>query len=257
MSFGGILSGIGKKFMSLSSDAKLYSFIAFIILLLIGMVVYQSHQINSLKTKLIIANQNIVALGDTIRTAKTKSGQDESVKYTLLVNNVNDLKKLNADLAKKVKDQQGQVHNIADIGVVTKHDTIKVNVPLVKQDSNTYTIAATYADSNKGGSLALSAKVKFKLPGDSARVIFDRLQMNLNIEYGLSVVDKKLQAFAKCDYPGVKFTALNSASFDVATLVKPPSRFWLGCKCLGIGVGIGIAAVPLYKLFTKSNARNN
>jgi hypothetical protein len=243
-----ILLGIIKN---LSPKAKLYGSIVIIILLLIGLIMFQSHQINSLKTKLITSNQNVVSLADTIRTIKTKSGQEETVKYALLVNNIKELQKINAALAKKVKDQPGEVHAISDISVAANHDTIKINVPVIKHDSGIYTMSAAYADSNKGGSLSLAAKIKLRIPGDSAQIVLDRLQMNLNIECGLSVVDKKLQAFAKCDYPGVKFTSINSASFDVPVLVKPPSRFWLGCKCFGLGVGIGLVAVPVYKLFNK------
>jgi hypothetical protein len=246
-----ILVKIEKWFVKLNAQTKIYAIILLVIFLMAGFIVYQFHQINSLKSKLIVANQNVSALDDTIRIVKTKSGQEEAVKYALLVKNVSDLQKINADLAKQVKDQQGKVQNITNIGVTAKHDTIKIKTTVVEQKDSTYNISAAYSDSSKGGSISLSEKIKFRLPGDSAQIIFDRLQMNLNITTGLSVVKNKVQSYAECLYPGVKFTTLNSASFDVSSLVKPKSGFWLGCKCFGIGVGVGLLAVPIYKLFTK------
>jgi hypothetical protein len=229
-------------------SAEQYAIIAGILLFLalFGYIKIQSGQINSLKSKLMVATQNVAALGDTVRIIKTKSGQVESAKYTLMAKNISDLQKLNADLAKQVKDQPGQVHSVTNIETVLKHDTIKMAGKVL--DSQ---VAISYKDSSAGGSLNLAGRVRlFK---DSAAVILDKLQLSLDIYTGI-IQDKKtklLSAYAKCDYKGVTFKELNSVSFDVQDLVKPPSRFLLGVECLGIGVGIGLVAVPIYKLFTK------
>lgn len=221
----------------------LYGSILIAVAVLLITIQCQASRIKTLTTNLVIANQNILSIGDTVRTVTTRTGT-EQVKYALLVKDVNDLQKLNAALAAQVKDQTGEVHNITELGTSMTHDTIKLAGQV--RDS---AVDVAYADSNAGGSLYLVEHIR--LFQDSAAITLSRLQMNLNIECGLSVVDKKLQAFAKCDYPGVKFTSINSASFDVPVLDKPPSRFWLGCKCFGLGVGLGLAAVPVYKLFKK------
>jgi predicted RND superfamily exporter protein len=69
-----------------------------------------------------INEQNIAALKDTIRMERTKSGTLEAT-VAGFISSVKDLKKLNEDLYKEVKDQKGNVISLNKIIFQLKQDT--------------------------------------------------------------------------------------------------------------------------------------
>ena len=207
--------------------------IILIILLVVALDFMYLH-IKNLNLNLAIAKQNTAALTDSIRTIQTKAGA-EAVKYTLVCKTVNDLQKLNSELARQVKNQSGQqVHSITTIQTAYSHDTIKIKSQVLDSQA-----LVNYQDTDGACKAQLSERVTlFK---DSIGIVMDKLQVRLDIITGI-IQDPKtklLSAFARCDDPRVKFTALNSVSFDVQDLVPRPNLFLLSCKWLVIGVAAG------------------
>jgi hypothetical protein len=190
--------------------------------------------IKNLNLNLAIAKQNTAALSDSIRTIQTKAGQ-ESVKYTLVCKTVSDLAKLNSELARQVKNQSGQqVHSITTIQTAYSHDTIHLKSQVLDSQA-----LVNYQDTN--GACKVLLQEHLRLYKDSIGIVMDKLQVRLDIITGI-IQDPKtklLSAFARCEDPRVKFTALNSVSFDVQDLVPRPNLFLLSCKWLVIGVAAG------------------
>jgi hypothetical protein len=235
-----------KSFISkitLTNIVKYKNYIILVVFFILASALFYQHQkINSLKVNLKITEQNKSAALDSLRKIILKDGQEATVKFSFLEKTVKDLKKDNYELWEKVKNQTGEVHNASNIGIEIKHDTITMKSKL---DSGKATF--NYIDSSKGGKIGFGGRVLL-IPKDSVAVIVEKLLVELEITTGIEKVSGKIQAFATCENPNVRFTKLNSVSFDVGVFVKPVNKFLLGLKWFSIGFGLGGAGTAAYFL---------
>jgi len=244
--FKSAITIIGKFISGLTIEKlKQYGLVAliFLFLALFGYIGILRLKLRNAEINLIIANQNVASLADRIHKIATRSGDSETVKIALLVNKVKDLEALNASLAKKAKDQPGQIHMIEEVGLQVDHAPVSTEAKITGGIAPFH-----FIDSTKGRRFDMSGTVTLHA-ADSARIALERLRLQLVVLTGITTIDGKLHAYAQCENPDVSIFSIESASFDVPMLIKPPGRFWLGVKCLGIGIMIGAAATELVNLY--------
>lgn len=201
-----------------------------------------------LKADLRIAEQNKAALADSLRVTKNKVGDLEYSKQILVAKNAQDLKNLNENLAKTVREFNGKIHEISNLVGEIKSDTTTV----------TNTTINNYPDGVKGLSWALDtiydAENSRKLAGESrfkydsitnsftaldTKITEDRIRFSLT--QGLRTTDDgKIEMFASSKYPGFSATDLNSAILDPKS--HPVLKEFTRKKKLGFGVYTGFGA---------------
>jgi len=203
------------------SNIKAY---AICIILVVIAFLYSNWRIDSLKAKLVISENNLVALKDTVRVVKTKNGELEFVKLALM-SDKKGLKALSDSLAKEVDKEKGKVKYIISTNVSIKHDTVEVESHVV--DSS---IMWAYDHDDSAGSrhlAGISNKHVTKITRD---------ELSLNLIAGLKERDdKKMEIFVRSKYPGVTFGNIEGAVIDpMKPLVKPPKKWFSVGPCAGI-----------------------
>ena len=187
-----------------------------LILLLVGVSSYTY----SLRTDVNIANQNLKAKSDTLRTTKNKLGDVEKSKQVLVTKN-KDLVDLNKDLKVEVDKEKGKVYNLTRIVAKLKNkpsDTIFINSNFIYYpDSsigikwNNDTIYDKYNYRN------LSGESRFKYDSTGVVNLGTRLytdDIGFNLITGLRKLNGKLEIFVRSDYPGFNVTQLDGAIID-------------------------------------------
>jgi len=188
---------------------------AVVVAIIVVVFFYMGWKINSLSSKLAIAQGNVSALKDTMRVVKTKNGELESVKLALLADKES-LKNLSDSLYNEVKIEKGKVKYIVTTNVVVKHDTVNAQNIVVTDSS----IQWIYDREDSGGArhlAGISTKAVTKITRD---------ELSLNLVTGLKERDdKKLEIFVRSKYPGVTFSSIEGAVLDpTKPVVVPPSK---------------------------------
>ena len=217
--------------MNLLTKERLVLFGLLIIIGLWAMV--QSRRVAGLKTKMAIEEQNNAALTDSVRIVKNKAGDLESVRL-ILVAEKEELGNLNASLAAELKKERGKVRTISQINTIVKRDTILVPSSVESLQDNEYSLFWKHSEENTGGSRYLEGNSTFKVTDSTvdsvAITTITRDEISLKIITGLRErKDKKLEIFARTDYP--------DASFDLEGAVIDPKDpiFFTNKKRFSVG----------------------
>lgn len=186
---------------------KINKWIAAVMLVLAVAAVTQTCKSIRLKEELARKEQNIKALNDTVRVTKTKNGELEFNRLTLIAEN-GELEKLNLALAEEVKKTKGKVVYIQGTKVII-HDTIKVPITVTPVDSGHVITGRLDTLYSPGNYRTLDYKVNL-LKGDTSA--------SFNEEIGLSVITglKKnekgdYEILFRSDFPGIRSVALDGA----------------------------------------------
>jgi len=203
-----------------------------------------------------IKEQNIIALRDTVRMERTKSGTLEAT-VAGFISSEKDLKKLNADLYKEVKDQKGNVISLNKIVFQLKQDTSQLRSHInylesimskpIQINDSTYCIPweleynwnPTNFDIYKGETtIGIAAKkLTPKLLLDNTKTYNEQFDTQFNssfelkhrrteilerttqidLTFGQEVVDKQLRVFVTTKYPGFTATSLKGWMVDPNT----------------------------------------
>lgn len=220
--------------------------VAIIVALVLGLSQFRQCSKNQiLKKKLAVAEHNLAAASDTIRSTKDNNDKDEFNKLAFLTDKLSNLEKLNTDLAVEVKAIKGKVATIITGEVKIIHDTIPL---VVKGELIDSTLTTTFDYSkfySPGNSRVFKGYTKYNLRNGQTggEVTVDELSMRFST--GIKGLDKgKPEIFLKSDYPGFTVTALDGAVID-------PKLFKVKKTPL-ITTGINIGWTPMtYNLGTK------
>jgi len=233
-----------------SSAKKQRNILVIILILLLCGVGYGFNRLSSLKTQLAISNQNNKALADSVRVSNNKAGDLEYSK-NILISEKNDLKDLNAGLAKELEKEKGKVRELTKIVGSISTDTVKITNTLI-----------VYADGSNGlewkhdtiydseNSRHLAGISKFRV--DSSGVItpleteITKDIINFNIVTGLREKDGNIEVFARSDYPNFEVEELSSAIIDpkkhpVLKKFTKPKKINIG-PYIGVGLSSGFKA---------------
>jgi hypothetical protein len=205
-----------------------------------------------------IKDQNIEALRDTVKMERTKSGTLEAT-VAGFISSVRDLKKLNEDLYKEVKDQKGNVISLNKIIFQLKQDTSDLRSHIdylesimsqpIQINDSTYCIPwvlnydwdSTNFDIYKGETtIGIVAKksapplllkktktyntqfnTQFKASFDLKHYQTEILERTTQIDltFGQEVIDKQLRVFVTTKYPG--FTAMSMKGWMIDPNTDP------------------------------------
>ena len=201
----------------------------------------------------IMYEQNIAALKDSIRTYETKNGDLVYKKASLLVES-KDLKKFNEDLANEVKNLKDNPIVITKFVTKIVHDTlwleptIDSNNITWNSDSTVRIIPFTWGDSTKyapnnyrniAGKYIIEVDTSLNVVTKSFAITKDEL--GLSFTTGITEnKDGLLEIFITSPYPGFKPTGIDGALIDPreSDVIKkffPPKRWAIG-PYVGYGV---------------------
>lgn len=186
------------------------------------------------KAELKDANQNLIALNDSVRYVKNKNGALEAQKALLIADN-KDLKKLNSDLQDELKSERGKVIYIDKIQTKIVHDTTYIHTELV-DNKFAFAYDTTYS---KGNSRTLAIEGEVNGNDVDCKIVKD--EFSVAIVTGIKKENGVAQIFVRSDYPG-----FNVSSIDGAILSQDDPIFAQDAKkkhfIIGPQVGIGVSA---------------
>lgn len=221
--------------------------ILFVGLVIVVLLLFrQCSTTQNLKDELMVANQNQIALNDSVRVIKNKWGQDIYLKNILITDNKG-LKTLNADLAAEVKKLKGDVLVlISSQGSIGGGEPTPIDLP---------TTVTRYPDGmnelnwkydtifSPGNSRSLAGYSRFKIDTLNGNIInhgttLTSDKVNFKISTGITELDDTYQIFVKSDYPGLTFTQIDGAILDKKRFLKvqEPTVVWGPSVTLGYGV---------------------
>lgn len=190
----------------------------------------------NLKQQVIVDRQNQLALTDSVRTVKTKLGNEVSLKNVLIADRRN-LKELNAELAKDLKKLEGNVLYIAStVASIKSQGPIIVNNTVKEYPDGTKELNWAYhKDFDKDNSKTLEGNSKFtidtigkKFTINDKGTTITKDEMKIKLTTGLTELDKSYQIYVTTDYPGVKFDKIDGAILDKDRFLKKvePTIIW-------------------------------
>lgn len=196
--------------------------------------------------QLLIHEQNVRALNDTIRLEKTKSGEIEAVKSSF-VSKLEDLEKLNRDLYAEVKNEVGKVKGLIKGMAVADAGEVVMSNQLVKYpDGKTFGLSFQDAKADTGFAWTIKGESKFSYengiiyPGQTT---ISENQMKLRIIMGFKESkDGNYEVFARSGSEHVVFDKLDGVLIipkkadPLLTPTTKRKKFGLGPQ---VGFGIG------------------
>ena len=189
------------------------------LVIVVALLLWEFYHNKNLENKLAIENQNKAALLDSVRIMKTKNGELESAKLTL-AGSVDEIKKMNADLAAELKKEKGQVRYITKTDIKYERDTQYITPQVSIQDS-VGTIRNDIEDSCrmfKGHTSFVFSKGAITNP----QFIVEKDEFNLKLVTGLRERNKQLEIFVRSSCPNVMVSDIQGAVIDPNDpLIKP------------------------------------
>lgn len=190
----------------------------------------------NLKQQAIVDKQNLIALNDSVRTVKTKYGNEVSLKNVLIADRRN-LKEFNAELAKDLKKLEGNVLYIAStVASIKSQEPIVINNTVKEYPDGTKELNWAYhKDFDKNNSKTLEGNSKFAIDtiGKKFTIVdkgttITKDEMKIKLTTGLTELDKSYQIYITTDYPGVKFDKIDGAILDKDRFLKKvePTIIW-------------------------------
>lgn len=239
-----------KKIWSNKSLVLIISIVILVLLLL-----SKCDKIKDLKTQIMINNQNIEALHDTIKTVKNKAGKLQQEKLSL-ISSKKELENLNSSLYDELKQQKGQVLYISNLYATLKLDYNNLKVKnktlldsisqLISENGDTldvihWDLSQKYDDKNfriiKGQSRFLIRNNSILSKGS----VLEQFQMGFNISTGLREEKGMLRIWAKSDYPDLTFSDIEGSLIDPqkSDVLKKliPQKRWV----IGPQIGFGLS----------------
>lgn len=188
-----------------------------------------------LKKQLAVTEHNLQVANDTLRVVKDRQGKEEYNKFAYLTNSVENLTKLNKELADEVKKVRGDVAFLSE----TKVQIVEKKVPFLVRgellDSNVTSYFNYDTTYSPGNYRKLSGFTKFNLATKESSGEKTTDLIGMKLIGGIKNLDKgKPEIFVKSDYPGFEITSLEGAFID-PNLFKPKKKTPLITPSIFIG----------------------
>lgn len=213
--------------------------ISIIAIILGGLFLHQCRKNDIAEKKLEVANHNIAALNDTLRITQTNSGKPEFDKLAFLTDKVENLIKLNKDLAREVKETKGKVASIVKGSISIQRDSFPV---LVKAELVDSTVTAKFDHDttySPGNYRTLAGFTQYNLRNGQSNGIITKDKIGMTFVTGIKNLDKgKPEIFLRSDFPGFVVDSVSGAVLDPA-LFKPKTKQ----KLLTFGLNIGYTPI--------------
>lgn len=233
---------------------KLNKILVSIIIILLLLLSGTGYILRSKMVNLNTANQNILALNDSLRITVNKIGGLESSKKVLITKN-NELISLNEDLGTELTKEKGKVYNLTKVVATlgNKTDTFTINSKIKVYPDSTIGLAwnnDTMYD--KDNYRLLSGESKFSYDSSGVTNIGTKIyndKIGFSLITGLREKDNNLEIFVRSDYPGFNVTKLDGAIINpkknpvFKKFIKP--KKWHFGPIIGIGIGTNFTFTPI------------
>ena len=192
-------------------------------------------------------NDVIVVANDSLEYYKNKAHEEYVAKNTYILE-LEDIKKVNEDLYKEIKNLKDHPLVVTKTEIMYLHDTITTHVDsIIKQiDDKLY-----YWSAQDSTFLQIAGITTIKSNGEEFENIISEVSMKANLDIDLiETKDKQLKVIARSDNPYISFTDINSAVLDptkskVLKSYFKPKRFGFG-PYVGGGVCVNPATGQVY-----------
>jgi len=244
-----------------AKDSKNQSVVLFLIITVLVILFFRGcGETERLKAELRMKDNNIIALKDTVRVEKTRSGEMQQVK-TILMADMKDLRELNRNLYEEVKDQKSKVYYISQI-TTQLNDKLKnwsqggehTYDPVTGTDNIAWNFDTTGTDWGRKISGITSFRITSNCTGysiDPQSSYLENLSYNFLITTGLKESERfpgSLEIFVKSTYPGMTFDKIDGSIVNPSDFKKylpsvKPKRWSIG-PYVGFGYGITLQENP-------------
>lgn len=206
--------------------------------LIAGLILFNVHlyrEAAMAKKKEEVAQHNLAVAQDSIRIVKDKAGRIEYQKLAYLTDKLDNLEKLNTNLANEVKQIKGKVSTIiqGEVKIVEKPVPFLVKGELVDSTVTAhFNYDTTYSEGNYR---KLAGYTQYDLRNGSAtgKKLVD--ETGIKFTTGIKDLDKgKPEIFLKSNYPGFSVTSLEGAVLD-PKLFQPKKKTPLITPSITIG----------------------
>jgi hypothetical protein len=220
-------------------------FLALGALVAAGLLWMQSYEIKNTKQKLERTEINLKAAQDSLRTSKAKDGSVEYDKFSFIVNDLKELKKINEQLAKEVAFTKGKVLVLQKMDAKIVHDTVLI--PDIKPTYKDGVVVitghhdTTYSPNNYRN-LSIETTYNQKDSVGSQKIVRD--EIGFSAITGLKESKQGYEIFVRPKYPGFTLTNLEGAIIDKNLFKKK-------VPLITIGGHVGWAPVS-YDLMSKN-----
>lgn len=252
-----------KKFWSFVTNSKNLSLVFFVLMCVaIGLVVIECSRNSKLKKELNSSESNVIALTDTVRIEKTKNGELEYIKTTM-IGDIKNIKQMNEVLYDEIQNQKEKVYYISQM-------TTKIN-DKTSQWSNTGSynynpvtgmneISWNFDTTGVDWSRKINGKTIFKTTSTcSGYSISNMTSLLTNSDYSFKITTGikksktypgKLEIFVKSSYPNMVFENIDGAIVnpeDFSDMItKSKTKNWSFGPYVGIGYGLTLEKNPSF-----------
>lgn len=239
----------------------------FIIALLVGVIILlvkcNSDSRKDLKAQIIISQNNIQVLNDSVKYLEGKNGEFIAERGVLIADKKS-LKELNSELYDKVNGLEKSIPNlkpkvVIDYKTKIEHDTIYISSDLKTVNDSSYIVnfkKDTIYDENNSRSLA--GEISIGLLADSISK-FNNIEIsdvkltkdivNMNATLVLGTKDKNLKVWLESNYPGFEASKIEAVTLDPSIhpeLKKLNNKKYSIGPYVGLGIGQNLSLTPSF-----------
>jgi hypothetical protein len=245
------LTFIGDAFGKLDVKTKLLLIAGVIIAILAIDKISLSNKLAKQEAVTKKIEANLKAANDSIRVVTNNAGKPEYDKLSFIVDNFNELKQQNAELAQEVKDIKGKVLQIQKQGYEIVHDTITINTEGQVIDSVVHLKSSYDTVYSKGNYRSLAFENTYNLKDSLATGRITKDKIGFTAVTGLKQTNSGYEIFVEPQYPGMDIISLEGAIIDKNFFIQPKSRPHL------ITIGLQVGWTPFtYDLLSKKGSVN-
>lgn len=218
-----------------------------VLLLLFFVNKYNYNRFLAEKAKAAILENNFKAAQDTIRIFKTKDSTFSYEKLSYIVAEINDLKNVNKELYKEIKNLKGDIKAIQKAEVVVVHDTVPLLTEAKLIDSTLYMNSKFDTSYSSGNYRSLAFLNKYDLRTGFASGTILKDEIGFTAVTGIKKTEKGYEIFVNPKYPNMKVVNLEGAIVSNSLFVENKNKPKL------VTIGVSLNWVPItYDIGTKA-----
>jgi hypothetical protein len=213
------------KKISFGVREKIIVALVIIVIALFGLNKWNYNKLQEAKNEIVRTEHNLKAALDSVRITHAKDGSVEYDKLSFIVKDLNELKKINAELAHEVAITKGKVMAIHKITANLKSDTIPLIVekPVVK-DGIAKIIGKDSTDFSPGNFRRIETETFYNTKDSTSTSKVTRHEISFTAITGLKKTNTGYEIFVRPDYPGLTVTDLRGAIINKEFFQTPKTR---------------------------------
>lgn len=202
-------------------------------------------RVGSLKDEVKIGEMNQRVLSDSVRNYKDKS-DDLVYQRGILIASKKELKQLNSNLYKEIKDLKDNPKVIYKTEIVIKRDTTPIETIVEVVDSDSYKFQSEYDTTySEGNFQKIKISTLFDIDSTGPNNIQTKIEENsfgMSLITGLVEGKDNYEIFVKSNYPGFEVTSIEGSIIDKKMIQSNESQWVIGPQ-FGYGITLNGGSV--------------